>query len=87
MTCRELNDSVGEYESGELAPGARQELERHLLHCAACASYLRSYRRTVRDVRPTDDLLDQLTPSEVPHELVDSILDTTVRAPARPRRG
>ena len=85
MTCREVNDSLTEYESGELAPDARRELEQHLLHCAA---YLRSYRRTLRDVRPAVDLLEQLAPPEVPQDLAESILDATVRAPApsRPRR-
>jgi anti-sigma factor RsiW len=88
MTCREVNDSLIEYESGELAPDRRRELELHVLHCVACAAYLRSYQRTLRDVRPADDLLNQLAPPEVPHDLVDAILDATVRAtaPSRPRR-
>lgn len=88
MTCREVNDSLTEYESGELAPDARRELERHVVHCAACAAYLRSFQRTLRDVRPAEDLLEQLVPPEVPPDLVESILDATVRAPAssRPRR-
>jgi hypothetical protein len=87
MTCRELNDSLAEYTSGELAPDRRRDIEGHLLHCAACAAYLRSYQQTVRDVRSTDDLLDQLTPPDVPQELIDGTLDATVRGgkPPRPR--
>jgi anti-sigma factor RsiW len=88
MTCRELNDSLAEYTSGELAPDTRRDLEGHLLHCADCAGYLRSYQRTKREVRSAGDLLDQLTPPEVPEDVVDGILDATVSAarPPRPRR-
>lgn len=85
MTCRELTDSLTEYTSGDLAPQTRRELEQHVMRCPACAGYLRSYRRMLRQVRPGDDLLDQLTPSETPRELVDAILDATVRR-AKPTR-
>jgi len=93
MTCRELNDSLTEYTSGEVAPETRRDLEQHLLRCPTCAGYVRSYRRMLRQLRPGDDLLDQLAPPESPGEpidaIVDAILDATVRRakPSRPGRG
>lgn len=87
MTCRELNDCLTEYTSGEIGPEKRRALERHVGRCPACAAYLRSYRRMLRQIRPGDDLLDQLTPNEAPGELVDAILDATVRRAKPSRRG
>lgn len=88
MTCRELNDSLPDYTSGEIAPEKRRALEQHLVRCPPCVAYLRSYRRMLRQVQPGDDLLDQLTAGAVPDDLADAILDATVgraRTP-RPRR-
>ena len=91
MTCREVIDSLTEYQSGALAPDARRELGLHVGQCSPCAGYLRSFLRTLRDVRPAADLLEQLAPPEAPDDLVESILDGTVRASKpprpRPRRG
>jgi anti-sigma factor RsiW len=85
MTCRELNDSLAEYTSGELAPERRRDFEGHLLDCGACAAYLRSYQRMVRETRSDGDLLDQLTSPDAPQELIDGILDATVRRGKSPR--
>jgi hypothetical protein len=84
MTCRDLNDSLEEYSSGELAPEVRRRLEQHLLGCPPCAAYVRSYRRAVGSLRRTDDLLDQLARPQAPRDLVDRILDATVHAGKAP---
>jgi anti-sigma factor RsiW len=88
MTCRELNDFLADYRDGDLAPEVRSRFEGHLVRCAACAAYVRSYQQTVRLVRDAATSLDQqLLPPDVPGELVDAILDSTVGANApRPRR-
>jgi anti-sigma factor RsiW len=85
MTCRELNDFLVDYESGELAPEVRHRFEEHLLGCPACVAYLRSYDRALREVRSTGEGLDELVPADVPRQLVEAILDSTVRA-AKPSR-
>lgn len=89
MTCRELNDFLSDYRSGELLPDVRSRFEVHLLGCPACAAYVRSYAETVRLARAGRDPLEQqLLPSDVPEELIAAILDSTTGAPpaARPRR-
>ncbi|MBY0274036.1 zf-HC2 domain-containing protein [Candidatus Binatia bacterium] len=82
MTCRELNDFLADYRSGELLPEVRSRFEAHLLRCATCAAYVRSYGETIRLARAAgDDLEQQLLPTEAPRELVDAILDSVGSAP------
>lgn len=85
MTCRELNDSLLQYTSGELAPETRRDLERHLAGCPPCVAYVRSYREMLRQVQPGADLLDQLTAGEAVDELADAILDATLGRARAPR--
>lgn len=89
MTCRELNDFLADYVSGDLLPEVRGRFEAHLLSCPACASYVRSYRDAVRLARSSGTSLEQqLLPADVPEELVAAILDSTVAGGGRggPRR-
>ena len=86
MTCRELNDLLGDYLDRELAPADRGRLEAHLVDCATCAAYVRSYLETVRAVKATGEALDETLAADAPAELVEAILGTTVRgAASRPR--
>lgn len=88
MTCRELNEFLADYVSGELLPEVRSRFEAHLVRCATCAAYVRSYGETVRLARAAGhDLEQQLVPTEAPEELVDAILDSVAgdRPPRSPR--
>jgi anti-sigma factor RsiW len=87
MTCGELNEFLADYRSGTLPPEVRRRFEEHLLGCPACVAYVRSYDATVRLVQATGHGVDQLLPPDAPEELVDAILEATVRAgrPPRPR--
>jgi len=71
MTCRELDEFLADYVAGELAPAVRAEFERHLAICPTCVTYLDTYRRTIRLARSAGDAA---VGSEVPAELVDSIV-------------
>jgi anti-sigma factor RsiW len=74
VTCRELNDFLDDYESGELAAGERMRFEWHLAACRHCLAFLDSYRRTVRLGRTLCDDPEGPTPPEVPEDLVRAIL-------------
>lgn len=81
MTCREVNDFLAEYRSGELLPEVRRRFEAHIAGCAACVAYVRSYDEAVRlagDSRA--ERAQQTMPAEVPEQLVDAILAATTRA-------
>jgi anti-sigma factor RsiW len=74
VTCRELADFIDDYLSGVLAPDIRRRFQLHLLRCANCRKYLAGYEATVALGRRAFD--DELapTPSDVPADLVASIL-------------
>ena len=48
LSCRELIDLLGEYRMDTLDPKTNRQVETHLLNCAACVGYLRSYEQTIR---------------------------------------
>ncbi|HSF03399.1 MAG TPA: zf-HC2 domain-containing protein, partial [Solirubrobacterales bacterium] len=73
MSCREALEFPAAYLDEELATDVREVFERHLARCAACPSYLESYRETIRlgqDAYTVDDTSGE----EIPEELVDAIL-------------
>lgn len=81
MTCREVNDFLADYRSGELLPEVRSRFEAHLTGCAACVAYVRSYDEALRLARGSrTELAQQMMPAEVPEQLVDAILAATTRA-------
>ena len=66
--CRKVVlDLLGEYEAGALPQTEREALERHIRMCPPCVRFLSTYRATGK-------CLKSLKPSEVPDELVGSIL-------------
>lgn len=75
MTCRELVDFLMAYLDGDLPAAQRQLFEEHLIECAHCVAYVRSYRDSVALAKAC---ADEPVPSEVPAELVAAI--TAARA-------
>ena len=73
MTCRELTDFIMDYLTGELPAEVRTAFEQHLAQCAACVSYLASYRSAVElGRRAFEDDAEGFR--DVPEELVKAIL-------------
>ncbi len=77
ITCQQLIDFIAEYLSGELAPPARQDFERHLAVCGPCINYLRSYRETIRLGKAAFAEPGAPVPADVPEDLIRAILAVT----------
>lgn len=73
-TCREIFAFLADYLDDALGAEERVAFERHLSVCPACVAYLDGYRETIRLAR--EALADgaEVTPPEVPDELVSAIL-------------
>ena len=74
MTCRELVDFLGAYLDGELSDEVRRRFEEHLAACPECATYLKTYRQTVKLTKRAFQDLDGPLPAGVPEDLVKAIL-------------
>jgi anti-sigma factor RsiW len=48
ITCRELVELVTDYLEGQLRPGERERIERHLADCDGCTAYIEQMRFTLR---------------------------------------
>lgn len=75
MTCGELIGFLWRYVEDELSPDERGRFEVHLAICPDCASYLESYRETIRLARDAYVEPDADVPEDVPEDLVRAILD------------
>jgi anti-sigma factor RsiW len=74
MTCRELVDFLGAYLDGELSDEIRRRFDDHLAVCPECATYLETYRETVKLAKAVFRDLDDPVPAGVPEDLVKVIL-------------
>ncbi len=83
MTCRELNECILDYYSGELEPEERACFEAHLACCPDCVDYLRSYAETIRLGKGAFSHPDDPLPADVPDELVQAILAAARRRGSR----
>jgi hypothetical protein len=82
MTCKEAIDVLADYIESSLTAELAEELERHLLDCAPCRAYLRTYRKT-REI--TGEVGRAPMPEEMRQRLHRFLLDR-LRAPGgRPR--
>ena len=77
MTCKEAIDVLADYIEASLTPELGEELERHLLDCAPCRAYLRTYRKT-REI--TGEVGRAPMPEEMRQRLHRFLLDR-LRAP------
>jgi len=73
LTCREMVAFLGDYLAGDLGSDERGVFESHLVDCADCLTYLRSYRTTVLTVRDVCRAEDEVPP-DVPEALVRAIV-------------
>ena len=80
MTCREVVDFLMAYDSGKRPPDQRRVFDTHIADCAACRTYLATYRATVAAAKNAFDLDDVSPP---PEDLVDAILAARRRGEGR----
>jgi anti-sigma factor RsiW len=74
MTCRELNDFLGDYRSDALFPDERARCAAHLARCSHCVASLGSYEATIRLAKGAFSHPDDAMTEDVPDELVAMIL-------------
>lgn len=79
MTCRDFDELMADYCSGELPADARARSDQHLATCRTCPTYLRQYQAVIRMVR------EAMRPSESP--LPDDQFERLVQAILTARRG
>jgi anti-sigma factor RsiW len=72
MRCPDKKEWITGYAAGELDRGSREELEGHLTDCPSCRDELAWAMRL-------EELLEQGSPIESPHGLVDRIMATIDR--------
>lgn len=80
MTCREADDFLMDYFSGEMPADLRQAFERHLDECSNCRAYLATYDATVRVTRRAHADPDSDAREALPEDLVSAIL-ASIRKP------
>jgi predicted anti-sigma-YlaC factor YlaD len=59
LSCRELVEVLTDYLEGATGPEQRADVERHLVYCSGCSSYVEQMRTTV-------DLLARIADREEP---------------------
>ncbi len=77
LACREFVEFLAEYPDGELPQHAAVLVDGHLMDCAACESYLRTYAQTLRLEK---NACDERTADGAPEGLVQAVLAALVAA-------
>jgi predicted anti-sigma-YlaC factor YlaD len=70
VTCKQVDEFLDDYLSGELPRATRMSFQVHLLVCSQCRKYLDSYRKTIALERATL----QVEQTEPPKPLVNAII-------------
>jgi anti-sigma factor RsiW len=79
MTCRECNEFLMDYRSGDLTSDERAGVEAHLAWCSPCVVFLSSYEKTIRLAKGAFHHSDETLSAIVPEELVQAILAARLR--------
>lgn len=74
MTCRECDDFLADYLSGELPAETRATFEGHLSRCRNCVTYMEQYRETILAGKQACEDGNADAPPEMPEELIRAIL-------------
>jgi anti-sigma factor RsiW len=75
VVCRAAVDLITDYLEGALRPSERRRVETHLANCIACTAYLEQMRTTI-------DVLGHLDPDDLPHAVLDELVDLHRRVSA-----
>ncbi len=79
MKCRECDDFLVDYVSGELSPEVLATFELHLSRCRNCRTYLEQYRLTIKAGK-TACAAAKGAGVEMPEELIQAILAARTKA-------
>ncbi len=74
LTCRECVEFLMDYLSDELDQDVRSRFDFHLGRCPNCVHYLQTYADTTRLCKSAFAVTDADLPTEVPEDLVKTIL-------------
>lgn len=75
VTCREADEFIDDYLSGELPEKQRRIFERHISLCAPCRDYLARYRKSIDLCRDNFYGEDQEQGQAVPEEIIRGIIN------------
>ena len=73
MKCRECDEFLVDYVSGELAPDVLATFELHLSRCRNCRTYLEQYRTTIKAGKTACEAAKEAK-DQMPEELIQAIL-------------
>lgn len=51
MTCRDLAELLLDYVTGELSDEHKHSIEKHLVHCPPCVTFVETYQITIKLTR------------------------------------
>lgn len=80
MKCRECDEFLVDYVSGDLAPDVLATFELHLSRCRNCRTYLEQYRLTIRAGKRACEAV-RAAKVDMPEELIQAILAARPREP------
>ena len=70
LTCREINERMGDLVDGELGLGERMKIRLHLFMCNKCRRFARNFNLLVRSLA----LQSHVPPPATPPEFVDKTM-------------
>jgi anti-sigma factor RsiW len=79
MTCRQINNCLIDYRSGELVPDEQACFEAHLAWCSPCVVYLSSYEAALQLAKEAFAHPEEAVTEDVSDALVQAILATRPR--------
>ena len=80
MKCRECDEFLVDYVSGDLAPDVLETFELHLSRCRNCRTYLEQYRLTIEAGKTACQAAKEAKIA-MPEELIQAILAARPRGP------
>ena len=78
MKCRECDDFLVDYVSGELSAEVEATFELHLSRCRNCRTYVEQYRLTIKAGKTACEAAKEAG-VEMPEELIQAILAARAR--------
>lgn len=80
MKCRECDEFLVDYVSGDLAPEVVATFELHLSKCRNCRTYVEQYRLTIKAGKSACEAAREAK-TAMPEELIQAILAARPREP------